>query len=39
MSIKAKQQIRRKTQALGHAARSGNVRKTCRFFGIPRSSS
>jgi transposase len=34
---KAQQDIRRKTRALEHAARTGNVRKTCRYFGIPRS--
>ena len=38
MSLKAKQEIRRKKQVLEHASRLGNVRKTCRFFGIPRSS-
>ncbi len=38
MSLKAKQEIRRKKQVLDHAVRLGNVRKTCRFFGIPRSS-
>ncbi len=34
---KAQQDIRRKTRALEHAAQSGNVRQTCRYFGIPRS--
>ena len=34
---KAQQDIRRKTRALEHAARTGNVRQTCRYFGIPRS--
>ncbi len=34
---KAQQDIRRKTRALEHAAQSGNVRRTCRYFGIPRS--
>jgi len=31
---KAQQDIRRKTRAL---EQSGNVRRTCRYFGIPRS--
>jgi transposase-like protein len=34
---KAQQDIRRKTWELEHAARTGNVRQTCRYFGIPRS--
>ena len=34
---KAQQDIRRKTRALKHAARTGNIRQTCRYFGIPRS--
>ena len=34
---KAQQDIRRKKGALEHAARVGNIRKTCRYFGIPRS--
>ena len=34
---KAQQDIRRKTRVLEHAARTGNVRQTCRYFGIPRS--
>ena len=34
---KPQQDIRRKTRALEHAARTGNVRQTCRYFGIPRS--
>jgi transposase-like protein len=34
---KAQQDIRRKIRALEHAARSGNIRQTCRYFGIPRS--
>ena len=38
MSLKAKQDIRRKKQVLEHAARIRNIRKTCRSFGIPRSS-
>jgi transposase InsO family protein len=31
-------EIRRKMRALEHAERHGNIRKTCRFFGIGRSS-
>jgi len=38
VSLKAKQDIRRKKRVLGHAAHIGNIRKTCRFFGVPRSS-
>ena len=34
---KAQRDIRRKRQVLEHAARIGNIRKTCRYFGIPRS--
>jgi len=34
---KAQQDIRRKIRALEHAARTGNIRQTCRYFGIPRS--
>ena len=34
---KAQQDIRRKTRVLEHAARIGNVRKTCRYFGVARS--
>jgi transposase-like protein len=37
MVSKAQQDIRRKTRALEHAAHTGNVRQTCRYFGIPRS--
>jgi len=33
---KAEQDIRRKRRALVHAAHTGNVRQTCRYFGIPR---
>ena len=33
----AQRDIRRKKQVLEHAARVGNVRKTCRYFGIARS--
>ena len=31
-------EIRRKRRILEHAVESGNVAKTCRYFGIPRSS-
>ena len=31
-------EIRRKQRILEHAVESGNVAKTCRYFGIPRSS-
>jgi IS30 family transposase len=34
---KAQQDIRRKIRALEHAARTGNIRQTCRYFGILRS--
>ena len=34
---KAQQDIRRKKRVLEHAARIGNVRKTCRYFGVARS--
>ena len=34
---KAQQDIRRKTRVLEHAERTGNVRQTCRYFGLPRS--
>jgi len=37
VSPNAKQEIRRKKRALEHAARTGNIRKTCRYVGIPRS--
>ena len=33
---KAQRDIRRKRQVLEHAARIGNIRKTCRHFGILR---
>ena len=33
----AQRDIRRKTRVLEHAARIGNVRKTCRDFGVARS--
>ena len=37
--MKAKErEIRRKKRILDHAVESGNVAKTCRYFGIPRSS-
>ncbi len=31
---KAQRDIRRKKRVLDHAARIGNVRKTCRYFGV-----
>ena len=31
---KAQRDIRRKKRVLEHAARIGNVRKTCRYFGV-----
>lgn len=31
------QEIARKLRVLEHAARTGNIRKTCRYFGVPRS--
>ena len=34
---KAQRDIRRKTRVLEYAARIGNVRKTCRYFGVARS--
>ncbi len=34
---KAQRDIRRKKRVLEHAARIGNVRKTCRYFGVARS--
>ncbi len=34
---KAQRDIRRKKRVLDHAARIGNVRKTCRYFGVARS--
>ena len=34
---KAQRDIRRKKRVLEHAARIGNVRKTCRSFGVARS--
>ena len=34
---KAQQDIRRKTRALEHAARTGNVRQMYRYFGTSRS--
>ena len=30
-------EIRRKQRVLNHAVESGNVAKTCRYFGMPRS--
>lgn len=37
MVSKAERDIRRKKQVLDYAAQHGNVRKTCRHFGMPRS--
>ena len=34
----AERETRRKKRILDHAVESGNVAKTCRYFGIPRSS-
>ncbi len=34
---KAQRDIRRKKRVLEHAARIGNVRKACRYFGVARS--
>ena len=31
-------EIRRKRRVLEHAGESGNVAKTCRYFGVPRTS-
>jgi len=36
MTIKAKRDILRKVRILNHARQSGNVSKTCRYFGISR---
>ena len=33
---KAHRDIRRKKRVLEHAARIGNVRKACRYFGVSR---
>ena len=33
---KAKQDIRRKIRVLNHAKKIGNIRKTCRYFGVSR---
>ena len=33
---KAKQDIRRKLRVLNHAKKIGNIRKTCRYFGVSR---
>ncbi len=30
-------EIRRKRRILDHAVKSGNIAKTCRYFGVPRS--
>ncbi len=34
----AEREIRRKRRVLEHAVENGNVAKTCRYFGVPRSS-
>ncbi|WP_143549460.1 helix-turn-helix domain-containing protein, partial [Rickettsiella grylli] len=36
MNNKAKRDINRKCKVLQHAQESGNVSKTCRYFGISR---
>ena len=36
MNAKAKRDISRKLKVLQHAQESGNVSKTCRYFGISR---
>lgn len=36
MTQKAKQDIKRKLKIFAHAAKIGNIRKTCRYFGIAR---
>ncbi len=33
----AKREVNRKLRILNHAEESGNIAKTCRYFGIPRS--
>jgi len=32
-----KREIKRKRRILDHAVKSGNIAKTCRYFGVPRS--
>ena len=34
---KAQRDIQRKLRVFNHAKRIGNIRKTCRYFGVPRS--
>ncbi len=34
----AEREIRRKRQVLEHAVERGNVARTCRYFGVPRTS-
>lgn len=34
---KAEPDIRRKARVFEYAERTGNIRKTCRHFGVPRS--
>ncbi len=34
---KEEREVRRKRRVLEHAVRSGNINRTCRYFGIPRS--
>jgi len=36
MTVKARSDIRRKLRILKHAQKTGNVSKTCRYFGISR---
>jgi len=36
MTIKAKRDISKKLRVLNHARESGNISKTCRYFGISR---
>jgi transposase len=36
MNVKARQDIRRKLRVFRHAEETGNIKKTCRYFGIPR---
>ncbi len=33
----AEREVNRKLRILNHAEKSGNIAKTCRYFGIPRS--
>lgn len=37
MNAKAKSEIKRKLRILNHALESGNTKKTCRYFGVSRS--